>query len=405
MFLNIAQQHNYIASCVYVYLSPKLWGYSLIIQWRARSICVYSQMSVWFTERNIMRRGTLFVLLFIVLAAVIVGGSALLRSQPAIELRLAVDPLAETWVREMAVRFNDTGETIGVGRRVRISVEVISDVNVLDPSHTWAADEQPDGWIASWSELAKYYTPGFGITRKTLNPSLARTALVWMSPVSRASSVSELSWPWVQEAAADNLLQIAFALPRTTSQGLAVLLSAIADSAQDSVLSASTLNNSQIRAALMPVIASVPNFNSVGADVAVYVAGARGGSVDVAIAPESQWLTQLNTLRQRGELRFAYPNNLVVFDFPLIALVRTEADPAREEGIQAFGVFLSAQAQQQAAFTYGLRPALAEPDPNDSVFVQAQRFGIAPTLSAGTLTLPDSYNAVQSLISWFNQQQ
>jgi hypothetical protein len=31
MFLNIAQQHNYIASCVVVYLNPKLWGYSLII--------------------------------------------------------------------------------------------------------------------------------------------------------------------------------------------------------------------------------------------------------------------------------------------------------------------------------------------------------------------------------------
>jgi hypothetical protein len=351
-----------------------------------------------------MRRGTVFILLFIVVAVAIVGGSALLRSQPAIELRLAVDPLAESWVREMAARFNDAGETVGVGRRVRISVEVISDVNVLDPSRTWRADQQPDGWIASWSELAKFYTPGLGITRRMLNASLARTALVWMSPLSRASSVPELSWSWVQEAAADNLLQVAFSLPTTTSQGLAVLLSAVTDSAQENALSASTLNDSRLRSALMPVVASVPNFNSVGADVALYVAGPRGGSVDVAIAPESQWLTQLNTLRQRGDLRFAYPNNLLVFDFPLIALVREEAEPEREEGIRAFGVFLAAEAQQQAAFTYGLRPASAEPDPADSTFVDAQRFGIAPTLSAGAVTLPDSYNAVQSLISWFNQQ-
>ena len=49
---------------------------------------------------RIMRRGTIFLILFIVIVAGIIGLSTFLQNQPPVEITVAVNPLAEEWVRE-----------------------------------------------------------------------------------------------------------------------------------------------------------------------------------------------------------------------------------------------------------------------------------------------------------------
>ena len=346
-----------------------------------------------------MRRGTFVIILFVLVAGAIIAATTLLRSQPALEITIAVDPLAEAWVRDAALSYNESGATVGVGRRVRVLITTRSDTQVLQTP--WVPNDQAVGWIPAWSSLAAI-SRGSTVTTQTVALSLARTPLVWMSYANREGEIPDVSWSGIQDVADNDNINLAFSLPPQSVQGLASLISAVADFHQTGILSDSMLSDSAMRAWLMPLIGSVPNFNTFGPNVALYVAGPQGGTVDAAIAPESQWLAALNTLTAKGQPRFAYPAFPVVFDFPFITLRDIATTDDEISAAQSFAAYLSSSAQQQNLERFGLRPAQIDPQATSAVFGTAQQYGIAATLpSAQPVQLPSS-SSVLSLLTWFN---
>lgn len=346
-----------------------------------------------------MRRGTFVIILFVLVAGAIIAATTVLRSQPALEITIATDPLAEAWVRDAALSFNESGTTVGLGRRVRVLVTTRSDTQVLQAP--WVSADQPVGWIPAWSSLAAI-SRGSTVTTQVIASSLARTPLVWMSYTNRVDDIPDVSWPSIQGVTEKENINLAFSLPPQSVQGLASLISAVADYHQTGILSDSMLSESAMRGWLMPVIKSVPNFNTLGPNVALYVAGPQGGTVDAAIAPESQWLLALNTLAAKGQPRFAYPAFPVVFDFPFMTLRDMLTTDDEISAAQSFAAYLNGQAQQQNLQRFGLRPAQSDPLPTSTVFGPAQQYGIISSLpSVQPVQLPSS-SSVLSLLTWFN---
>ncbi len=62
------------------------------------------------------QRGTIFIVLFLLIAAGIIGASRFLGSQPATEYTLAVDPLAQGWAEAAVSAFNASQPTVNTHR-------------------------------------------------------------------------------------------------------------------------------------------------------------------------------------------------------------------------------------------------------------------------------------------------
>ncbi|MBK9122122.1 MAG: substrate-binding domain-containing protein [Chloroflexi bacterium] len=343
-----------------------------------------------------MRRGTIFIILFVLIAAALVAATTLLRSQPPVEIDVAVDPLAEPWLRAAALEFNTSGVTVGVGRPVRVNVIVAPGMQILN--EPWSSNNHPDGWIPAWSAFAAAIR--MSVTTNTEALSLARTPLVWMRDASDDSPISALTWDGVQEAAASNRINIAFSSPSLSVQGFAVLLSGAADFHDSGVLADAQLNDRAMRDWLLPVIESVPSFNTIPNDVAQYVAGPQGRTVDVAIGPESQWLTSLSVLARTYTPEFAYPDYPVMFDFPYITLSSVQTTDDERAASQAFAAFLLNGAQQGALDTYGLRPAVGEPAETSDVFIGGERYGIMRQLPVNQAIQLPQPSAISGLRQW-----
>lgn len=351
-----------------------------------------------------MRRGTVFIIVFIAIAGGILALTQVFRSQPPLEVVVAVDPLAERWVRAAAAEFNARGELVSIGRRVRIELQVVSDMVVWGQNTQtgWTAESHPDGWIPAWSALFPSSSVGAGVTAQPLSPSLARTTLVWGSMGS--AGLEDLSWDGVQ-AAADDGERIVFPLADGSVQGLGTLLSGAAHTNGVSSLSADMLNSTETRAWLLPVVQAVPNFNTVGPDVAVFMSGPQGSGYVAGIAAESQWLMQLGVLANRSP-RFAYPDAPVMFDFPFYLLDSINQTEDERVGIRAFAEFLAQPAQQISAMDSGLRPASSEPPTDHPLFARGAPFGILPALSdINAVALPDQTSTLRSFLAWFGQNR
>lgn len=362
-----------------------------------------------------MRRGTLIVIIFVLIAAAIVGASQFLRSQPPLELTVAVNPLIADWVQDAVTRYNATQPVVAATQRIQLKVNVVDDLPAWQGSQPWTVQNHPAIWIPASSASVSYSG-----TYSVVTPSVARTLLVWggyRSRVDVATGGAPLDWEAVQALAAAEswaslpggerswgFVQLGFSRPDQTMSGLAVLFSAAAAFNASADISGSATRSTEFRDWLTPVIESV-NFQNMLADPAATVA--RGPStVQIALLPESQWLMNLTGLTDDEEIVFSYPAYAFVFDFP-IAAWRTAAEvtPAEREAVTAFSRWLLDAAQQNQLAEHGLRPASGELAVNSPLFAQGQPLGIQlqPDLSR-TIT-PPSRNEAQGLVQWFTTSQ
>lgn len=350
-----------------------------------------------------MRRGTIFILVFILAAAGIIALTQLFRAQPALEIIVAVDPLVERWARDAATAFNAQGETVGVSRRVRVTVQTISDMTVFAAQNGWRQELHPDGWIPAWGVLFPSPVVGAGITARQLAPSVARTTLVWMSPDSAEGQVAEVSWLGVLEAV-ESGENIAFPSAATSVQGLATLISGLSDFNDVSVLTDAMLTANDGRNYLTPIINAVPNYATVGPDPALTLAGPLGATYIAGMATESQWLNQLTTLVAKNP-RFAYPESPVIFDFPVYLLDSIAQTDDERAGVQAFAAFLASNEQQANAMDFGLRPASSEPTADQPLFARGSQYGILPQLLPTRAVELPQVNSVRSFVTWASNLQ
>ena len=233
--------------------------------------------------------------------AIVIGISQFLQNQPPVEFTVAVNPLAEDWLREAVNAFNDTTPVVNATQRVQFQVEVVDDLSIWQDSQSVTADDHPAAWIATTSSSVEYAN-----RYEMVSPSLARTPLVWGGYSSRVNvatndGATAFDWDAVQRVAEAEswasvggesswrFVNLAFMQPDMTMSGLGALFSAAGEFTDSGDLSGGATRDSAYRDWLGPVIASVPNFQTLGTDPAA--AMARGPSTAaMALLPESLWL-------------------------------------------------------------------------------------------------------------------
>jgi hypothetical protein len=372
------------------------------------------------TEKNRMRRGIIILLLFIAIVAGILAVSQLIRQQPPLTITIAVDPLGAAWVRSAAETFN-AGETLVGTQRVQITIQEISDVDIWRGESVWRSDNHPHAWIPASSASITYVNT---LPFETVQPNLARTLLVWGGFTSRldvltTNGAAPMDWAALGAAAsADSgnwsaldggqaswgFLKFAFPTPERSMAGVAVLFSSAADYNATITLSGLETGARPYRDWLLPIIQSVPNFQTLGADPAATIASRGTSVVDAALLPESEWLGHLNSLNA-SEFRLSYPQYQFVFDFPLALWDDTTTTDDVRAAVVAFGTFLASEAQQANTLNFGLRPSATEPTGTETLFAAGQPFGILPTPPLDLIVQAPTKTDAQSLIQWFIQER
>jgi hypothetical protein len=364
-----------------------------------------------------MRRGSIFVLLFIVAAAVVIGASQFLRSQPPTEFTVAVDPLAVPWVENAVAGLNATSPVVNGTQRVQFKVTPVDDLDVWQGQRIWTLDNHPLAWIPA-SSLSLNYARDNGVSVAGVTGSLARTPLVWGGYVSRVDVLTDggttaLDWPTVQAAAAREswaaiggqsdwqFIKLGFGQPGRKIGGLTALFTGAAAMAQKDTLAASDIGSGTFRTWMLPVIKSVPNFT--GDPVAAMARGAS--TMEIGLFPEAQWLLSLTGLLKNEEIRLNYPTYQFVLDFPLARWDDSTVTAEQREAVGLLSSWLSAEAQQAKAPTYGLRPAATEPTEADSLFAAGVPYGIQLTPTFGTVITPPGRSDTLGLIQWVSVNQ
>ena len=135
-----------------------------------------------------MRRSTIVVIIFAVIVAALIGYNQYVRQQPPVEVTLAVDPLVEDWVRAAIDQYNATDPRVQNGSvRVQYRVEsVVGDTKAWLGQSGWTAERHPDLWIPASSIAVQYYPAS---TFQVIQPSLARTPMVWGGFRSRLAAI------------------------------------------------------------------------------------------------------------------------------------------------------------------------------------------------------------------------
>jgi hypothetical protein len=361
-----------------------------------------------------MRAGTIIVILFVLVAAIVVGVSQFLRSQPAAEFTVVINPLAEDWLREAVADFNASQPVVNATQRIQFNVTVMEDLAIWQGTAGFTAENHPSAWIPS-SSASVNYSDRFSL----IVPSLARTPLVWGGYTSRVSVATDdgaqpLDWDAVQRVAEAEawasvggqsnwqFLKLAFPSADMTMSGLGVLFTAAADYANSADLSGDATRSSGFRNWMEPIIESVPNFQTLGTDPAA--AMARGPSnAEMALLPENLWLSNLRGLTDEAgdSFVFSYPTYQFVLDFPMAGwnAPTSEIEPL---AVQALADWLAQPSQQGDATASGLRPVAGEPDETATLFAAAVPFGILLEPDYGTLVQPPSRTEASALVQWFS---
>lgn len=368
-----------------------------------------------------MRRGTVVVIVFILLVAVVVGASQFFRSQPPLELTVAASPLIERWLRPAVEAFNATNPIVNATRRVRFTVTPIDDLAawVDDRRAPWTPEQHPVAWVPA-SSLSVDYANSTRRSFALAVDSVAQTPLLWGGFASRANAVTNggaqpLDWPAVAEAAAAErwadvpggnaawgFVKLAYDRPDQTMSGLAVLFSGAAAYGESADVNAAVANSADFRNWFAPVVRGVANFNTLGGDAAAAMAS-RGASVaEVALLPESRWLTNLDGLLRHDEILLAYPRYDFVFDFPLARWNQGVVPIEESQAVDALAAWLLADARQNTLVDYGLRPASGIMPEDAPLFAAAEPYGVRLQRDLSQPVGGLSRTEAQRLLQWFN---
>jgi hypothetical protein len=362
------------------------------------------------------------LLLFVVIAAAVIGLSQFLRAQPPLPIALAVNPLAEDWARDAVARFNASEPTVGVAnQRVQITMSVVEDLDVWAGTRRWTAADLT-AWLPA-SSVSVLYARDNGLPLRQVAASVAQTSLVWGGYISRVDVLTDgsavpLDWDAIARAASTDggnwrslggepswqFLKLGFGQPNRTMSGLGALFTGAAAFAGAADLTGGATRSNEFHDWMEPVINSVPNFNTLGGDPAA--AMARGPStVEVALFPESEWLTNLDGMVAYEPVTLNYPTYQFVLDFPLVAWQDIQTTPDQAAAVDKLGAWLLDTAQQTGALNFGLRPASGHVEATTPLFANAQQYGVRLDPAFGQLVQSPERSDAQGLIQWFIANQ
>lgn len=365
------------------------------------------------------QRGTIFVVLFILIAAGIIAASRFLGSQPALEFTIAVDPLAQNWLQEAVNAFNNSQPVVNT-RRIVFTVTPIDDLDVWQAGRRWTPTSHPDAWLAA-SSLSLQFAQSNGLTVTSVADSLARTPLVWGGYVSRldvltSNGARALDWGFLADTLKNNdrwadiggqtewqFVKLGFGQPRNKIGGLVALLTAAASFNQTADLSQAVLSQQVFRDWLLPVVKAKPSFANDGltGDPALAMASGGASRIEIGLFPETQWLLNLRGMNNQEEVRLSYPAYQMILDFPLAIWDDVSLpNPDRQTAVALLRDWLQAAEQQAKVMDYGLRPATSEPTVDNTLFKAGLPSGIQLNPDYGQPVLPPSLNETNGLIQW-----
>lgn len=364
-----------------------------------------------------MSRATIVLILFAIVIAAIIGLSQFLRSQPPLEITIAVNPLSEEWVNSAAKAFNASDTLVNGTTRVQIKVTSISDMRVWNDNVVWTLNDHPDAWLPASSATVSYVPSNFPFTSVTA--STARTPLVWGGFESRVNILTQngtqsLDWDLIADSVQNNdgnwqslggqsgwgFLKLAYPRPSNDVSGLAVLFSGAGHFTQSETLDRSAILDSAFTNWMSAIVDSVPNFQTLGNNPAGTMA-ARGTSVaEIAILPEVMWLKSMSDLSGSDPISLTYPDTQFILDFPLVMWDDVNTSEEVRQGVAAFGNYLAGTAQSTVS-DYGLRPVVSEPDASDKLFAQAVDFGIQLEPDYGRIVSNPDRNTAETLLERF----
>lgn len=275
------------------------------------------------------------------------------------DIKIAVSPIVEAWVRDAAIDFN--------ARNSQISVQIVplkglDATQQLDLSKT---DSLPDAWIADAGfirEMAR------SVPYDETGLSVAHDGLVWLAVIQRSGLQGKLDWvtvhtaavdpaQWASMGAGDTRFDAALPSPKNSVDGLAAFLSAAASYHQQPNLNPTMVADSDFLRWVDDIMAVVPNPNNSPLNQLTR----PPVSVDVGIILQSQ-LPDVN----RNQFMEQEPQYPVVFDFPY--LIRrgdtTKGAADREKAAEIFRDFLLSADQQNRLPQYGLQSGNAFPPAN-----------------------------------------
>lgn len=374
-----------------------------------------------------MRRGTIILILFAVVALGVIGASQFLRSRPPLEVTIAVNPLAEDWVQAAATAFNAREPVVNANRRVAVRVNVIDDIEVWSGNTDWRAgpieqNTRPSMWLPASSVSVTYATDNQSLPFELAAPSTARTLLVWggytervvaltgFDPVEMdwediAISARQESWAEIGGDPAWGFFNLAYPSPSDSTAGMAILLTAAASYHETTDLTSDSIRDPAFREWLEPVARSVPNFQTLGSNPAQAMAQ-RGTSVaSIALLPESQWLPHLAQIGPADSFELRYPEYQFLMDFPLLRWEDETVTPDEAAGVNQFVDWLAAPARQQGTVDFGLRPAEDDPPETASLFVEAESYGITRVFTVNETVNPPRRSDVLALLTWYEQNR
>ncbi len=359
------------------------------------------------------KRGTIFIILFILIALGIIGLSRFLGAQPPLEVNVVVDPLASRWVDSVVTALNASAPVIN-GRPVLFRVTPLDDLEVWQGSTRWTPEQHPDAWIPA-SSLSLAYATQNGQPLTTLVPSLASTPLVWGGYQSRvniitrdgaafdwssvAAAARQESWATIGGQSEWQFIKIGLAQPNRKMGGLAALLSAAGALNQSTTLSGGVVNQQAFREQMQPVLSAV-NFTTLGADPVSAMVSRGASVVELAIFPEVQWLNGLPGTPGTDPIVLGYPDYQFVLDFPLAGWQGTTVVPEKAQAVQLLAEWLQRPDYQVKAREMGLRSQSGEVTATDALFRTGAQYGIEFQLPAFNTVAAPAISDVQGLIQW-----
>lgn len=352
-------------------------------------------------------RTTLIFLVFLLIIGALFGVNYLVTSQPPLQITVAVDPLAEDWLRVAASAYNDSNPVINGTTRINVQITVINDLNVWRNSPGWTASEHPTAWVPSSRASLDFTNLPFVV----LADSLARTPLLWGGFEERVTLLTEntqrpFEWAAVQEAAeaqrwealgAQNVqgnVNMALVWPDSSMAGVGVLLSAAANYGITPTIDRSLVGDGSFEAWFAPLAESLQNL---GENPAQTMAARGTAAADFALLPESLWLGQLDNLAQDG-FTLNYPAYQFVLDFPLARWAGSTVSDNEIAAVESFRDFLLSAEGQSLALEQGLRPAQGEPGEDAALFVQGVDYGIQLEPDYGLAVEAASPDVINALI-------
>ena len=360
-------------------------------------------------------RGTIVLAIFAIIVAAIIGLSQFVQNQPPMEINIAVNPMAEDWMRAVVADFNASDALVNGTTRVTVNLTTTSDIAVWDEHVKWSSSDHPDAWLPASSASVSYINSN--IPFQTIANSTAQTPLVWGGFQSRVDILSAdgiLDWDTVAQAVQTNdgnwaalggesgwgFLKLAYARPSNTIAGLAVLFSGAGEFAGSTTLDRNQVLDSDFNAWMEAIVASVPNFQTLGSNPAAAMAS-RGTSVaEIALLPEVLWLNSLSDLNKSDPITFSYPATQFILDFPLAMWDDNNTDDTTKLAVQAFADYVTGVGQKTVA-KYGLRPISGEVTSTDSLFADGVSFGILLEPDYGQIVTAPDKNTTETLIERF----